>query len=138
VGAADRAAVEQLQGELDGDAVVLAHCGPLLLDQLEHLAHLALGVGLWLVALGGPWRRGGGWSCVCAAHDWRRPGVPLAGRGSVTVAAVTLAIGVVLVVLAILKTWWDSRLSFLSGVVYLIVLNVAYLLLRNSRRRPRA
>jgi L-asparagine transporter-like permease len=45
------------------------------------------------------------------------------------------AIGFVLIVLAILKTWWDSRLSFASGVVYLIVLNVAYVVLRKSRRR---
>jgi L-asparagine transporter-like permease len=44
-------------------------------------------------------------------------------------------IGFVLIVLAILKTWWDSRLSFASGVAYLIVLNVAYLALRKSRRR---
>jgi L-asparagine transporter-like permease len=44
-------------------------------------------------------------------------------------------IGFVLIVLAILKTWWDSRLSFASGVVYLIVLNVAYVVLRKSRRR---
>ena len=53
---------------------------------------------------------------------------PLGAAGSV--------IGFVLVVLAILKTWSDSRLVFLSGVVYLIVLNVAYLLLRKSRVRP--
>ena len=62
-----------------------------------------------------------------ALLPWRSP---LGAAGSM--------IGFVLVVLAILKTWWDSRLSFLSGLVYLIVLNVAYLLLRNSRRRPRA
>jgi L-asparagine transporter-like permease len=43
------------------------------------------------------------------------------------------AVGFVLIVLAILKTWWDSRLSFASGVVYLIVLNVAYVLLRRRR-----
>jgi L-asparagine transporter-like permease len=62
-----------------------------------------------------------------ALLPWRSP---LGAAGSV--------IGFVLVVLAILKTWWDSRLSFLSGVVYLIVLNVAYLLLRKSRHQPRA
>jgi L-asparagine transporter-like permease len=44
-------------------------------------------------------------------------------------------IGFVLIVLAIGKTWWDSRLSFASGVVYLIVLNAAYLLLRARRRQ---
>ncbi len=41
-------------------------------------------------------------------------------------------IGFVLIVLAILKTWWDSRLAFASGVVYLLVLNAAYFLIRNS------
>jgi L-asparagine transporter-like permease len=43
-------------------------------------------------------------------------------------------IGFILVVLAILKTWWDSRLAFASGVVYLLVLNAVYLLIRNSYR----
>ena len=52
---------------------------------------------------------------------------PLGAAGSV--------IGFAMIVLAILKTWWDSRLSFASGVVYLIVLNVAYLLLRKPRRQ---
>jgi L-asparagine transporter-like permease len=42
------------------------------------------------------------------------------------------AIGFVLIVLAILKTWWDSRVVFASGIVYLLVLNAAYLLLRKS------
>lgn len=58
---------------------------------------------------------------------------PLGATGSV--------VGFALIVMAILKTWWDSRLALWSGVVYLIVLNVAYLLLRKSRRmslrRPR-
>jgi hypothetical protein len=40
----------------------------------------------------------------------------------------------VLIVLTMLKTWWDSRLAFFSGVVYLLVLNAAYLLLRNAHR----
>ena len=44
------------------------------------------------------------------------------------------AIGFVLVVLAILKTWWDSRLAFASGVVYLLVLNAVFVFLRNSHR----
>jgi L-asparagine transporter-like permease len=46
-------------------------------------------------------------------------------------------VGFTLIVLAIAKTWWDSRVSFVSGVVYLIVLNVAYLATKNSRRSPR-
>jgi hypothetical protein len=39
-------------------------------------------------------------------------------------------------VLAILKTWWDSGSSFASGVVYVILLNAAYVLLRKSPRQP--
>ena len=46
--------------------------------------------------------------------------------------------GFALIVLAILKTWWDARLVFASGVVYLLVLNVAYLLLRPHRARTMA
>ena len=49
-------------------------------------------------------------------------------------AAVGSIAGFGLIVLAILKTWWDSRLVFASGVVYLVVLNVAYLLLRKPHR----
>ena len=51
---------------------------------------------------------------------------PLGATGS--------ALGFVLILLAILKTWWDSRVVLASGVVYLLVLNVAYLLLRNTHR----
>jgi len=51
---------------------------------------------------------------------------PLGAAGS--------AIGFVLIVLSILKTWWDSPFAFASGVVYLLVLNIAYLLLRQSHR----
>jgi len=66
------------------------------------------------------------WLVSLAAHArFRRGRAP----GSV--------IGFVLVVLAIGKTWWDSRLAFASGVVYLLVLNAAYLLLRNSSRKHR-
>ena len=43
------------------------------------------------------------------------------------------ALGFVLVVLAIGKTWWDSRLALLSGLVYLVILNAAYFLIRNAR-----
>ena len=52
---------------------------------------------------------------------------PLGAAGS--------AIGFVLIVLAILKTWWDSRGAFASGVAYLFVLNAAYLFLRDSHRQ---
>ena len=42
--------------------------------------------------------------------------------------------GLALVAASILKTWWDSRLSFFSGIAYLLVLNAVYLLLRKSHR----
>ena len=50
---------------------------------------------------------------------------PLGAAGSM--------IGFALITLAILKTWWDSRLSLASGVVYLIVLNVAFVISRRRR-----
>lgn len=50
----------------------------------------------------------------------------LGAAGSIT--------GFVLIVFAILKTWWDSKLAFVSGVVYLLALNAAYLLLKQRRR----
>ena len=40
-----------------------------------------------------------------------------------------------LILLAIGKTWWDSPVALFSGIVYLLILNVAYLLLRGRRRR---
>ena len=43
-------------------------------------------------------------------------------------------IGFVLIVLAIVRTWWDSRAAFASAIVYLLVLNSAYLLLRGAHR----
>ena len=49
-------------------------------------------------------------------------------------AATVSVAGFVLIVLAILKTWWDSRLVLASGVVYLLLLNAAYLLLRKPHR----
>jgi len=52
---------------------------------------------------------------------------PLGATGSV--------IGFALIALAIVKTWWDSPFAFASGVVYLLILNAAYLLARSARRR---
>jgi L-asparagine transporter-like permease len=66
------------------------------------------------------------WLVTLASHvQFRR-------RASLNAAA-SIA-GFVLIVLAILKTWWDSRVVFLSGVVYLLILNGAYWLLRTSHR----
>jgi AAT family amino acid transporter len=40
------------------------------------------------------------------------------------------AVGLTLVTAAILKTWWDSRVSLLSGVSTLLILTVAYVFLK--------
>jgi amino acid transporter, AAT family len=52
---------------------------------------------------------------------------PLGGWGS--------AVGFVVVVIAVLRTWWDSRVNLLSGLFYLIAVTLAYFLLRSARRR---
>jgi L-asparagine transporter-like permease len=79
------------------------------------------------------------WLVSLAAHARLRRSVrpddaPGSARRS-SLGATGSMIGFALIVLAILKTWWDSRLSLISGVVYLVVLNVAYLSLRQRRRR---
>jgi len=51
---------------------------------------------------------------------------PIGGWGSL--------LGFVLISSAILKTWWDSRVSLVSGLLYLLVLSLAYLLLRPLNR----
>jgi len=43
-------------------------------------------------------------------------------------------VGLALIVFTILKGWWDSRINLVSGVGYLILLSVAYWLLKTSRR----
>src|SRR5207248_3236210 len=50
---------------------------------------------------------------------------PLAGWGS--------AVGFVVVLAAVLKTWWDSRVNFLTGAILLVILTLAYFLLRRIR-----
>src|SRR5271167_830882 len=42
------------------------------------------------------------------------------------------ALGLTLVTAAVLKTWWDSRVSLLSGVFTLLILTVAYTFLRSD------
>jgi AAT family amino acid transporter len=49
---------------------------------------------------------------------------PLGAWGSV--------LGLTLVTAAILKTWWDSRVSLISGVSTLLLLTVAYMFLRSG------
>ena len=44
-------------------------------------------------------------------------------------------VGLALIVLTILKGWWDSRINFISGVGYLILLSVGYWFLKKSRKR---
>jgi AAT family amino acid transporter len=41
-------------------------------------------------------------------------------------------LGLALVTAAILKTWWDSRVSLISGVSALLILTVAYMFLKSS------
>ena len=43
-------------------------------------------------------------------------------------------LGLALVTAAILKTWWDSRVSLLSGVSTLLILTVAYVFLKAQRK----
>jgi amino acid transporter, AAT family len=54
---------------------------------------------------------------------------PLGAWGSV--------LGLTLVAAAILKTWWDSRISLVSGLSTVLALSVAYLLLRLARQESR-
>ena len=79
------------------------------------------------------------WLVTLVAHARFRRGATAAELSSLPyrspLGATGSIVGFVLVVLAIVKTWWDSPLSFASGVVYLIVLNVLYLLLRKPRRQ---
>lgn len=46
------------------------------------------------------------------------------------------AAGFALILAIILKTWWDSKINLISGLVYLVVLTAAYLLIRKRRREP--
>jgi L-asparagine transporter-like permease len=52
---------------------------------------------------------------------------PLGAWGSV--------LGLTLVTAATLKTWWDSRVSLLSGVSTLLILTVTYMFLRSGNTR---
>jgi L-asparagine transporter-like permease len=61
------------------------------------------------------------WLVTLAAHVRFRGGVRAAARSAVGFALIALCIG---------KTWWDSRLSFVSGIGYLLILNLLYFLLR--------
>jgi L-asparagine transporter-like permease len=54
---------------------------------------------------------------------------PLGAWGSI--------LGLTLVTAAILRTWWDSRVSLISGVSTLLILTVAYLFLRPGNRTTR-
>lgn len=43
------------------------------------------------------------------------------------------AIGFVVIAAAVLKTWWDSRVNLITGLVYLIALTVIYFVIRATR-----
>jgi L-asparagine transporter-like permease len=45
-------------------------------------------------------------------------------------------LGLTLVTAAVLKTWWDSRVSLLSGLATLLILTVAFLFLRPQSSAP--
>lgn len=45
------------------------------------------------------------------------------------------AVGFVVISSAVLKTWWDSRVNFVTGMIYLVALTICYYLIRGSRRR---
>jgi amino acid transporter, AAT family len=45
------------------------------------------------------------------------------------------ALGLALVTAAVLKTWWDSRVSLISGALTLVILTIAYRLLRSESAR---
>jgi L-asparagine transporter-like permease len=64
------------------------------------------------------------WLVTLAAHVQFR-------RRASRAPAMSIA-GFVLIVMAILKTWFDSPAVLASGLVYLLLLNAAYLLLRPS------
>jgi L-asparagine transporter-like permease len=55
---------------------------------------------------------------------------PLGSFGSV--------IGLVVVVATIAKGWWDSPINLVSGILYLVVLTIAYYLLKAQRVRSSA
>jgi len=52
---------------------------------------------------------------------------PLAGWGSV--------IGFVVICAVVLKGWWDSRVNLISGVLYLLLLTLAWWAIKQARRR---
>ncbi len=46
-------------------------------------------------------------------------------------------LGLTLVTAAVLKTWWDSRVSLISGVSTVLILTIAYMCLRSSNQPTR-
>jgi AAT family amino acid transporter len=75
-----------------------------------------------------------GWLVSLAAHISFRRRVSLAQLTALPMrsplGAWGSAVGLTLVTAAILKTWWDSRVSLLSGVATLLILTMAYLFLK--------
>ncbi|HEX6505689.1 MAG TPA: amino acid permease [Terriglobales bacterium] len=47
------------------------------------------------------------------------------------------AIGFLVIAAAVLKTWWDSRVNLITGLVYLIALTVSYFVIRATRSTSR-
>jgi L-asparagine transporter-like permease len=55
---------------------------------------------------------------------------PLGGWGS--------AVGFTVICAVILKGWWDSRVNLVSGVLYLLLLTLAWWMIKSSRRKAHA
>ena len=42
-------------------------------------------------------------------------------------------IGFVVILAAVLKTWWDSRVNLTTGMIYLVALTICYFAIRAAR-----
>ena len=67
---------------------------------------------------------------ACAACAEQLASLPMRPRGRVWLSA----LGIVIVLLSLLGTWFYSHLIVFSGVVYLVVLTLFYLAMKKSRR----
>jgi L-asparagine transporter-like permease len=44
------------------------------------------------------------------------------------------AIGFTVILAAVLKSWWDSRVNFVTGMIYLMALTICYFVIRATRK----
>ena len=86
------------------------------------------------------WRGAGGNAAVLAGLSGRARQIPQtdfakpAGRLPMRspLGAWGSALGFLLIIVALLETGWDSRLTLISGAVYMVVLTAAYFLLKKN------